>query len=222
MIILWLSKEQFPSMDSVPLNLRNMAARGLQIRLVDDDLRSHKKYIYAMQEFPEDYIITLDDDIFYNSQIIKDLISAHDKYPGTITGNRAWQIKIENGDIAPYTEWTILKNETAPSYNILPTGVGGILYPPNSLYPDVFNIELIKKLCFQADDIWLNAMAYLNETKYVKTEPYTMFYLPIMFANNINLSTTNVTQGENDKQIKKLRDYYIQNRGVDPYKKLFS
>ena len=44
MIILWLSKEQFGSIDSLPSNLLKLRERGLQIILKDSDLRSHKEY----------------------------------------------------------------------------------------------------------------------------------------------------------------------------------
>ena len=46
-IILWLSKEQFSTIESLPKKLLAQRERGLEIRLVDGDIRSHKKYIYA-------------------------------------------------------------------------------------------------------------------------------------------------------------------------------
>ena len=73
-IILWLSKEQFSSIESLPQKLKEQRKRGLDIRLVDKDYRSHKKYLYAFREYPEDYVILVDDDILYPSNFISELL----------------------------------------------------------------------------------------------------------------------------------------------------
>ena len=48
-IILWLSKDQFAGQE-LPLSILNCQEKGLTIRWVDGDLRSHKKYFYVLQE----------------------------------------------------------------------------------------------------------------------------------------------------------------------------
>lgn len=59
-IILYLSKRQFPKQyDDLPANLLKLQNRGLEIIFVDDDLRSHKKYYYAMTEFPDKCVLTV-------------------------------------------------------------------------------------------------------------------------------------------------------------------
>lgn len=50
-IILWLSVDQFPSMESVPKTLLNEQNEMFEIRMVNDDIRSYKKYYYAMKYF---------------------------------------------------------------------------------------------------------------------------------------------------------------------------
>ena len=46
-IILWLSKEQFPNGElDLPKGLIKMRKRGLEIKFVEGDIRSHKKYKY--------------------------------------------------------------------------------------------------------------------------------------------------------------------------------
>ena len=50
-IILWLSKDQF-EFAVLPVKLLKQQRRGLQIKFVDGDLKSHKKYIYAIETFP--------------------------------------------------------------------------------------------------------------------------------------------------------------------------
>src|SRR5690606_16079955 len=56
-IILWLSTPQFEGI-KIPERLLAQQKRGLEIKFVEDDLRSHKKYLYAFEAFPNDYIIT--------------------------------------------------------------------------------------------------------------------------------------------------------------------
>jgi RimJ/RimL family protein N-acetyltransferase len=49
-IILWLADTQFESLEKIPRELREQQKRGLTIRFCDD-LKSHKKYFYTMQEY---------------------------------------------------------------------------------------------------------------------------------------------------------------------------
>ncbi len=221
MIMLWLSLEQFPTMQALPRSLTRLQKRGLTIRLCKDDLRSHKKYYYAMKEFPKDYIITIDDDVIYNSQLLLYLIELNHKFPRAICCNHALHITVKDGNIATYVDWQIIKSEQYPNIEIIPIGVGGILYPPNSLDHDVFNIDVFKRYCFLADDIWLNIMARLHGTSVAKTA-YNSSYLPIINSNSINLYSKNINDGFNDKQLRNVRDHFILNRGIDPFHKLIN
>jgi len=215
-IILWLSVEQFPSLNKLPKRLLELQKRGLEIRICENDLRSHKKYYYAFIEYPNDYIITVDDDVFYSSYLLTNLLAAKNKYPNSICCNEASFVRISHGIIEPYCNWENVIGEYKSNYEIIPIGVGGVLYPPNSLYKDVLRVELFKEMCFSADDIWLNVMARLKGTMIVKTQ-YNSNYLPVMNANNKTLYSINLLQGHNDIQLNKVRKYYIDNQGIDPY-----
>ena len=63
-IILWLSEEQFQTEESIPQTLLALRKRGLEIRFCED-IKPHKKYFHTMQEYPDDIVVTVDDDIFY-------------------------------------------------------------------------------------------------------------------------------------------------------------
>jgi len=220
MILLWLSKEQFSSLSELPENLLRLQDRGLEIRFCNENLKAHTKYFYTMQEFPNDIIITVDDDIIYNSYVIQYLLELHGRYPGTICCCRAWEMNVLDGELLSYNKWSMINDERSPSFDIFPTGVGGVLYPPNSLHADVFNIELAKQLCFYADDVWLNVMAHLRGTKCTKTK-YSSHYLPIRFKNRVRLRDINVADSANDVQIENLREYYKE-RLTDPYEMLLN
>lgn len=221
MLILWLSSEQFSDISLLPKRLLQLQNRGLSIRLCSDDLKSHKKYFYAMQEFPNDIVITIDDDVIYNSDLLLNLVEVNNKYPSAICCNHASRIVIKNGEIAPYLSWDNKVTEEKPNSEVMPIGVGAVLYPPYSLDNDVFNIDIFKKYCFQADDIWLNIMARLKGTLVVYTG-FKSAYLPVINKNNKTLNASNIDEGLNDLQIKSIREFYINNRGIDPFKTLIS
>ncbi len=214
--ILWLSKEQFPSFEMLPPRLLQQRERGLEIRLCDDDLKSHKKYYYALSEFSEDYIITLDDDIFYPSNLIGKLVEFNTKYPGAICCNRACAVTRNEDVLLPYIHWKEIIEPTEPSFDVFLTSGGGALFPPHSLHHEVSNLDVIKNCCMYADDVWLNIMSRLNLTKIVKTD-YHSSLLPIIFSNNFNLNSLNVIQGRNDAQIAEVRDHFIKTLGVDAF-----
>lgn len=219
MVILWLSREYFDSIAAVPQKLRDLQKRGLQIRFVDDDIRSYKKYIYSLTEYPEDHIITVDDDIIYPTFIVSKLIEYRDKYPNALVCHRSTQITAEGGQLQSYVNWIDCTQAESPSCTLFITTGGGTLIPPNSLHGDVLNKELFKKLTFNNDDIWLNAMAQLMNTPIAKTD-YWSACLPVMYINNTRLATINVDNGLNDRQLSQVRSYYKENFGVDPFGKI--
>jgi hypothetical protein len=219
MIILWLSIEQFPTIEALPNKLIELQKRGLILRLCNDDLRSHKKYYYAIKEFPNDFIITVDDDVIYNSKILSFLLLLNKKFPLAVCCNHATYITAINGEICSYTSWQTVNGEHDPSFEIMAIGIGGILYPPNSLPRDLFNVEVFKKNCFEADDIWLNVMARQCGTMVAKTA-YDSFYLPIINYKNVTLASKNLNENLNDLQLGAIRKYYVIHNDSDPYKDL--
>ncbi len=214
-LILWLSKEQFPTLRSLPLSLLRMQSRGLEIVLCDEDIRSHKKYYYVMKEFPDDTIITIDDDLLYNSCIVEYLLSSSAKNPHYIIANHAKRIAFFNKNLLPYSKWKVPCRDL-PDSILVQIGIGGVLYPPHSLHQDV--ISVVKALHYtpMADDIWLFVMARLIGNKVVKSN-YKGGFLPIQYFSNVTLSSVNNGEELNDKQIKSVRKYYIETLNIDPF-----
>jgi len=220
-LILWLSKDQFPSKDILPSRLLNLEKRGLEIVLCNGDLKSHKKYFYTLTEYPEDILVTVDDDFFYPSTLLSDLLRLHKKYPNAICCERAYLMKVENGELSPYGSWKYLLDGFGPSFEVFQTSGGGTLYPSGSLHPEVLNKDIFLKYCKTADDVWLNIMSQLNFTQIIKSDKYYEL-LPIISNSVINLSTVNVLQGQNDKQLKKVREIILEKFHIDPFQKLLS
>jgi hypothetical protein len=215
-IILWLSKEQFKSIDELPKKLLKQQNRGLNIQFRDGNLKSHKKYFYAIKEFPEDYLITADDDIFYHSTMIEKLVELNRKYPASICCHRAAKVKKLNGKLLPYSQWDKINGYAAPSFDIFQTSGGGTIYPPHSLHSEVLNDLVFNKYCLNADDVWLNTMSRLNGTRTSKTD-YDYCQLPLMFWRNTQLYKSNINLNGNDKQIESIRRHYINEFGIDVF-----
>ncbi len=208
-ILLWLSEEEFPTKNALPKNLLSLEKRGLEIRFCRDNLKPHNKYFYTMLEFPSSNVITIDDDMMYPPDLIKKLKKFHNEYPNSIICPITRKINITNDIILPYKQWKYEKRNSKPSFLYLTMGVGGTLYPPNSLHNSAFNINLIQNKAIMTDDLWLKIMSLLNHTKVVSiAAEYPCFYIPIIYKNNKQLMDNNIEGGENDKVFKALMEYY--------------
>lgn len=214
-IILWLSKEQFSSIDQLSTRLTSQKKRGLEIRFVEGDLKSHKKYYYTLKEFPDDIIVTIDDDIFYRSTMIEGLYDYYLQNPKNIISQYCKKILWDENKLMSYNFWPIIKEETWSYILFFGTG-GGTLIPPKSMYKDVLNEELFMALSPTADDVWLNSMCQLNNTMITQTKYYTD-NLPILNMKKISLASVNVSKNHNDLQLKAMRDYYIKDKNQDPF-----
>lgn len=218
-IILWLSRKQFPNNSDIPENLLKEVDDLFEIRLVEEDIRSHKKFYYVMQEFPDKTFVTCDDDIFYHPDVIKHLVDGSKKYPGCVIANTARHIQYDSkGDLLPYNNWKTAKG-SYDKENLMQIGVGGVLYPPNVLHELTLRKDLFLSLTPMADDIWLNCMARLNGSPIVKS---AMKFLPLPIENgSSSLSSINRGSSKNDEQLKSMRNW-LKNALFDPYENSYN
>ncbi|MBB3153300.1 hypothetical protein FHS16_003362 [Paenibacillus endophyticus] len=208
-IILWLADSQFTGIDDLPSKLLKLQKRGLEIRFCED-LRSHKKYYYTMKEYPNSNILIVDDDMFYPKNLVTRLLVSSKKNPNTVCCNRGHVMQATEDSISPYSNWLRKTEKNVPSYELCPTGCGGVLYPPGSLIEDVFDKSDIMKLCLNADDLWLKVMGLLNKTKAIKTDSNMIDYFDIIQTQHVKLTKSNVGENMNDIQLNNiLRKYHI-------------
>ena len=161
--------------------------------------------------FPNDIIITCDDDLFYNKHMVERLLSAHGENPNTICCQLAHGMKFVGEKLQPYNQW---EEEIYDTHNnVFPLGGSGCLYKAEYLYKDVINYELAIRLAPKADDVWFFFMGLLNGSKrYVLPNikdiviPLDAFYQ--FFHKGASLMDENLSQGMNDKQISAVMDYY--------------
>ena len=208
MIILWLAREQFPKgINDLPVDLIRLQNRGLTIKFCDD-LRSHKKYYYALQEYPEDLVILVDDDMFYPRDLVQKLFQLHSKYPDNICCMSA-QVITDFQNSCPSQWRNPMLNEKYFDSNEIQVFTGsGSIFPPKVLKEDTFNKALIKNLCPYADDLWLTYMALTNHTRMTAYHPWRAFPITIYGTAADSLYYINAADGQNDVQWKQLLDYF--------------
>ena len=165
-IVLWLSKSQFPELDKeLPVDLKSLVSEKFEIKWVDKDLKSHKKYYYAAKEFASLPIVIVDDDAIYDETMISKLVDGHLRHPDCICSNRVNLMQFNRKkEFRTYRSWPMNNKSIidTPSTLLMPTGVGGVLYPPHSIPDFALDDKVIMKECINADDIWLKLTTTIN------------------------------------------------------------
>ena len=206
-IIVWLG----PDVQKYDITKEMLALEeyGVEYKFVSLDLKPHKKYYYAMQQYPDAIIITVDDDVVYAKDTLESLLKTHQKYPKAVCARRVHYMAIKNGVILPYNDWKQeCRDVKKPSYRLIPTGVGGVLYPPHLLDPQVFDLDKMQLLCLNADDIWLKWMELLKHVPVVWT-PCLLPLPPVIdSAQEIALCKQNVNKRFNDEYISRMMREY--------------
>ena len=198
-LVLYLTFSQFEDA-KIPSELRTLANNNslFEIRNYNEDIRSYRKLIPAIKDFPNDTVVTIDDDVRYHKNMLRDLLHLHKQIPDVIIANRAKKIKLK----APYRSWKkyrwyhFLFNKLHYSFKNIQTGVGGVLYPPNSLNEKMLNPKIFKEIAPTSDDIWFWAAAVSKGT-YVVPFPYGKYNKPkgLKKPKNLSLKTVNFKKG---------------------------
>lgn len=202
-VVLWLADEEFPNKENdLEKDLLNLKNNGLEIKWCDN-LKSFKKLIPSLKGYPNDIIVTADDDVFYPKNWLESLYNAYLNNQNSLICMRCREIKVINNALDKYETWNLTQGFRQPSYLNFMTGIGGVLYPPNALNSEVLNYDLAKELCPSADDLWFWAMAVSDRTKIVKVDGQKPISLNISrdlkLTNQNRLFDSNINK--NDKQI---------------------
>lgn len=205
-VVLWLASEEFPNKENdLPSQLLDFLDYGFDIMWCDN-LKSFKKLIPSLKEFHSNIIVTADDDVFYPNNWLESLYNTYLLNLDSIICTRCRKIKIKDNTLDKYETWLLSQDSEKPSFLNLMTGIGGVLYPPNSLNINVFDYDLAKKLCPNADDMWFWAMAVLNKTKIAKVPIQKPISLNIArdlkLTNKKRLFDSNI--GDNDMQVENI------------------
>ncbi len=168
-IILSLSREEFANYP-LPREITALESCGVEILWNDDNLKQYNKIIPILKKYPNEVIVTLDDDIFYPRDLLSGLWNAHLSNKKAIWAQRARIIAYNNNGVETFFNWKLIKRndvkyQDSPSFRIFLEGVGGVLYPPYALHINVLDSVKFQSIAPTADDIWLWAMAVLGNSK---------------------------------------------------------
>jgi hypothetical protein len=175
-IVLWLAHQD---MESLPSKVLALAERGIEIRACED-LRSFKKLVPALGAFPDGFLVTADDDLFYPKNWLETLTDAVRSGEKAILCHRAHRIRrCVEGEIMPYLQWQRDVLDSAASeatFDLVATTGAGAIFPPGSLAPIVIDRAKFEKLCPDSDDLWFHWSARLAGTPTRKVGPRLRLY----------------------------------------------
>ncbi|TVU91627.1 glycosyltransferase [Vreelandella titanicae] len=205
LLILWIAEDEKADLPEAVWQLEQY---GLNIQFCED-IRSYKKIIPTLQSYPDSFIVTADDDIYYEPRWLTKLLENWDGNNKTVVAHRAHKILLkQNNKPLPYRKWKweIDENEVIDG-KIVPTGCGGVLYPPHVFHSEVTDTSKFMELCPSADDIWLYWMASLNGAK-AKRSNYNFQLIEWPNEEGASLWKENIHGGGNDQSIKAILDEY--------------
>lgn len=211
-IILWLSEDEFRNKD-LPIVLKRQMQRGLQVEYCKD-LRSYKKIIPVLKMYPDACIITCDDDLIYESDLLEHLLSSYKEHPKSVSACRTHVMKMgKDGSLLGYYSWDYEKHEVCvPNLNFLTTGAG-TLFPPHILPAETLNEKVFLSICPTADDVWINAMLRYNHIDIIKAYTHRSggddyYVLQNEYETPLWHINSNPQENNNDVQIKKVFEKY--------------
>jgi hypothetical protein len=163
-LILWIARSD--SLE-LPQNVLNLQRHGLEIRITEFDVKAYKKILPSLDEFPEAFIATADDDVYYRSTWLEELVNGVDLSGRVVTCHWANEIITgPDGRYRPYGEWIQNTAIRGAAPDLFPVGVGGVLYPPGVLAHQPEDRAAGLSLCPSADDVWLYWIGRRNGASY--------------------------------------------------------
>ncbi|WP_045402524.1 hypothetical protein [Vibrio campbellii] len=213
-ITLWLSKQDI-SPNDLPRTLKRLERRGLKIKFVDENIRSYKKLYYEYVEKKDvvKFIMTVDDDVFYPCWLGRSALYHAALNNRSVVCFRSHMMKFsDDGSILPYSQWEGCQGTKLGRADIFPTGVGGVLYPIDSLKGLDLQKENFLKCAPLADDVWFKSLSLFNEFNSTNVGHNLEHFYCVLSKQRKGLELMNVGQGKNDEQLKASCNYF----GLNP------
>ena len=137
----------------------------------------YRKLLPLLKEkFNEDcLIITLDDDIEYHPNLIKNLVDDYDRHKCSVN-YRGFTMKLDKktNSIIYWNDYELIKNNL---YNFSTNGAGTVFHPSffHKTKDLIFNEKIYKSICPTSDDIWYNFCRIANNVDcFIDTKQFAL------------------------------------------------
>jgi hypothetical protein len=209
-IILWLSREEFPQgVDALPDALLRMMEFGVKIEWAQN-YGPYNKLVHALLSYPEAINVTADDDVYYHDDWLKELYDEYSLHGDNfVFAHRAHRIRLNDFGLEKYCDWEREISDDSPSFLNLATGVGGVLYPPNSLLQQATDPKFFTEVAHTNDDLWFWAMGVLNgtQTRVTRKRNRLLYINPdreLRLSGEFTLAQKNVVELANDTYMQRI------------------
>jgi hypothetical protein len=198
-LILWIDEAHV--VEQLPIELKRLQKRGLEIKLCLN-YGPHKKYypyIAGELSFSKPLVIADDDTIYPRDWLLR-LKESYRQDSNTVLCYRARRIIVTEAGLAPYSTWHLVQ-DTIPSYLNMATGCAGVMYPEQFLLILKEQGTEFLQCCPLGDDLWLHVQAIRAGYRIRQVaETFHLLEVPNTQLNALHFSNTLVG---NDQQIQK-------------------
>lgn len=196
-VVLWLAKEEFEGRE-LPESIKEFQKIGLEVRFCEN-MFGHKRYYQLIPEQKDNELIVMfDDDILFPRHLVTRLYETWKNNPDCVVCDRGQVFELNpDGEVLNPGRWSSISpvGVKKPSFRVLASPGGGCLIPPNALYKDACNTELIKKYAIKTGDIWLMFMAVQNDTKIIRSYRYHRTFILSEKEQTVQLGREAIYQG---------------------------
>jgi len=211
-IVLWLAHGD---VSQLPATVKDIAqVSNIEIRECADT-KSYKKLIPALAEWPDAFIVTADDDLYFEPTWLEQLVSGAEEGENVVVCRRAHKPMRTAGSLRPYVDWEwdfIGHGEIFE--DLFPTTGSGALYPPGSLHEMVSDQATFMSICPTADDVWLYCLARMAGSRF-KQVGTGFAQVSWKGSQDVSLTATNLS-GANDVQLRRVFEFAARVSGGTP------
>jgi len=194
-IVLWLSKESYlmcqgidPS--NLPSELSKLASENSELFSIrwTQNTGPYRKLLPTVKDWPDYDVLTVDDDVIYNKNMIESMLVLAEKHKNCIVANRCRQCVAGK----PYRQWRLMPSGVVTEEKwLLPTGIGGVLYPAGCCKIDEQTENEFMRLAPRCDDVWFRLLTMANGYNVLHTGQNTVTESVTSPANDRALYTEN-------------------------------
>ncbi|MBO7581506.1 MAG: hypothetical protein J6T38_08335 [Bacteroidaceae bacterium] len=216
-IVLWTDAGEFTN-EPMPQALQVLQKYGVEIREYAPKIRSYKKLIPSLKEYPDFHHIIVDDDLYYSSNFVQALFDGHLQHPDAIIALATTipEFSEDGASLLPYRCWKhhVALNSTFEyrPMSLLQLGYGGVFYPQDTFDEEVLNEAVFSQLCPIADDLWFYIQSIrMQRPKHALIRSgvkYSQIDLIRQFLSRDRLTQSNKAEGQNDIQLRQLLEHY--------------